>query len=87
MKSRRRIKHWINGYARRYFTTPTLRIDPCPSTLAPCEAPMSFFPDGPCGDPGYLNTRDRPCGIDHKRLVEAHWVELEKKGLLPKGKG
>jgi hypothetical protein len=48
---------------------------------------MSFFPDGPCGDPGYLNTRDRPCGIDHKRLVEAHWVELEKKGLLPKGKG
>ena len=21
------------------------------------------------------------------KLVEAHWVEMEKKGLLPKGKG
>ena len=48
---------------------------------------MPFFPDRPCGDPGYLNTRDHSCGVDYKRFVEAHWLELEKKGILPKGKG
>ncbi|TKB67010.1 MAG: hypothetical protein E8D47_04170 [Nitrospira sp.] len=35
--------------------------------------PMPFFMDGPCEDLGYLNTRDHPCGVEHKCFVEELW--------------
>jgi hypothetical protein len=48
---------------------------------------MSFFLGGPCEDQAYLKTHDHPCGVDHKRFVEAYRLELEKTEILSKGKG
>jgi len=33
----------------------------------------TFFIDGPCGDPAYLNTRDHPRGVEFKHFVEELW--------------
>jgi hypothetical protein len=37
---------------------------------------MPFFMDGPCEDLGYVNTRDLPCAIEHKRFVEDLWCRF-----------
>jgi hypothetical protein len=36
--------------------------------------PVPFFMDGPSDDLGYVNTRDHPRGVDHKRYVEEIWA-------------
>jgi hypothetical protein len=36
----------------------------------PCK---TFFIDGPCEDPAYLNTRDHPRGVESKYFVEELW--------------
>ena len=33
----------------------------------------TFFIDGPCEDPAYLNTRDHPRGVESKHFVEELW--------------
>jgi len=33
--------------------------------------------DGPCEDRGYENTRDHPCGIEHKHFVEYLWCRFQ----------
>jgi hypothetical protein len=39
---------------------------------------MSFFLDGLCTDLGYLNTRDHPRGVAHKKFVEDLWLRFER---------
>lgn len=38
---------------------------------------MTFFLSGKCGDPGYRNTRDHPCGRVHKEFVETLWKRFQ----------
>ncbi len=42
--------------------------------MAPPQMP--FFMDGLCEDLGYVNTRDLPCAIEHKRFVEDLWCRF-----------